>query len=90
MEKTILNGSGPLQELFIIHDPLNKATINVRDATEEQLEKARVGAAQAQTQLLDSIQNTLQQFQNACMANAVFSYELDRRRRSITVARVIQ
>jgi hypothetical protein len=90
MDKTIINGSGPLQEMFLIHDPANKSTINVRDATDEQLQKAREGAAQASQQLWDNVQNLLNQFQQACMANAVFSYELDRRNKSITIARIIQ
>ena len=84
MEKTVLNGS-PLQEMFVIHDPTNKQTINVRDATEEQLLKAKQGSADAQKQLWDSIQNQLAQFQQAAMANAVFSYELDRRNRGIVI-----
>lgn len=90
MEKTIINGSGTATELFVIHDPTNKATINVRDATDLQLEKAREGASNAQKQLWDNIQNQLAQFQQAAMANAVFTYEIDRRKKSIQVARVIQ
>jgi hypothetical protein len=90
MEKDILNGSGPLQEMFVIHDPANKRTINVRDATDEELLKAQQGAAQASKQLWESIQNQLTQFQTAAMANSVFSYEIDRRRRSIVIARIIQ
>lgn len=83
----IINGSQP--ELFVIHDPINKATINVRDATDEQLKKAREGASNAQKQLWDNIQNMLGQFQQACMANAVFTYELDRRTKSLIIAQTI-
>lgn len=90
LEKIILNGSGPLQEMFVIHDPTNKQTINVREATDEQLLKAQQGAAKAQADMMENIRMQLAQFQNASMANSVFSYEIDRRKRSITVARIIQ
>lgn len=80
----ILNGSP--QEMFVIHDPTNKATINVRDATDEQLQKAKEGAGNAQKQLWDNIQNLLTQFQQAAMANAVFAYELDRRKKGLVIA----
>lgn len=79
------------QEMFVIHDPSNKATVNVRDATDAQLEKAREGASKAQGDLFDTIQGMLQKFQQAAMANAVFTYELDRRKRSIVIAqRILQ
>lgn len=77
------------QELFVIHDPTHKLTINVRDASEAQLEKARAGAQQAQAQLIEQIQQNLAQFQQACMAHAVFAYEQDRRKRSLSIARII-
>jgi hypothetical protein len=85
MEKTAQINGAPL-ELFVIHDPANKTTINVRDASDDQLEKAREGAANAQKQLWDNMQNMLSQFQQAAMANAVFTYELDRRKKSLTIA----
>lgn len=79
------------QELFVIHDPSNKQTINVRDATDAQLEKAREGAAQAQNDMHNKIGELLAKFQQAAMANAVFTYELDRRKRSIVIAqRILQ
>ena len=90
MEKTITQINGSPQELFVIHDPANRSTINVRDATDEQLEKAREGSSTAQKQLWDNIQNMLGQFQQAAMANAVFTYELDRRKKSITIAKSFQ
>lgn len=82
----IINGT----ELFVIHDPSNKQTINVRDATDDQLEKARLGASEAQQQMWNQIQNLLGQFQQAAMANAVFTYELDRRKKSLTIVSRIQ
>lgn len=76
-----INGSAD-PELFIINDPTHKLTVNVRDATNAQLEEARASAQQAEAQLQA-------QYQNACMAHAVFTYELDRRKRTIQIARII-
>lgn len=77
----MINGSADV-ELFVIHDPANRTTISVREASDEQLEKARASAQEAEAQLA-------QQYHNACMAHAVFTYELDRRKRSIQIARFI-
>ena len=85
-----INHGSLAPELFIIHDPLNKVSVNVRDATDDQLEKARASAQQAQADFLNQIQNILAQHQQACMAHAVFTYEIDRRSRTIQIARVIQ
>jgi hypothetical protein len=78
-------------ELFVIHDSTSRTTVNVRDASEEQLEKAKLSAAESQGMLFDDIQKLLQKFQQAAMANAVFTYELDRRSKAlIIVPRMIQ
>jgi hypothetical protein len=83
----MINGANP--ELFVIDDPAHKQRVSVRDASDEQLEKARSGAQQAQGRIQEDISKLLEQYTQACMAHSVFTYEIDRRKRSFTIARII-
>jgi hypothetical protein len=91
MEKTINNHMpltdipDPNAEKFIIHDTKNKVSVPIREATFEQLNTAKENSINQRRQLQDNIMQAIIQLQQAAMAEAVFTYELDRRSRTLAV-----
>jgi hypothetical protein len=74
------------QESFQINDPVVGKTFSVRECTDEQLTRYAASAQENQKACIQQVLQLLGQAQQAGSMAYVLQYELDRRRRSITLA----
>lgn len=83
-----LNGTTPPadHEVFLLHEPATGKSIAVRDAQDAQLLKAFTTSNQALTEISQQVGQLLEKLVNTAKINAVVQYEIDRRRRTITIA----
>jgi hypothetical protein len=87
MEKTINNRpKDSNSETFVINDPEVAKTFVIRELTEAQLERYALNAEQSHVVLTRQAMNLLGQAVEAAKAAALFRYEQDRRRRTVTLA----
>jgi len=91
MEKTAtphVNGSGPtvVGEPFQFHDTTTGVTLNVREATDEQLAKLLANVQREQNAAQQAANEMLQRSMQALGMLSVVMYEIERRRRSIIIA----
>lgn len=80
------NNSGPTPEAFIVNDPEVGKTFAVREMTDQQLQRFMENAVQQQQALVQKALALIGQATQAAAMGSVLGYELDRRRRTITLA----
>jgi hypothetical protein len=73
-------------ETFAIHEAATGTSTPIREATEEQLQRAKQAAEQQHRALAQQVIQLLGQSTNCAKAAAAIEYELDRRKRTITIA----
>jgi len=78
--------NGPPPEAFIVNDPEVGKTFAVRELTDAQLQRFMDNTVQQQKQLVQQAMMFIGQATQAAAMGSVLGYELDRRRRSITLA----
>lgn len=78
--------NGPPPEAFVINDPEVGKTFAVRELTDAQLHRFMQNAIQQQQALVQQALGLIGQATQAAAMGSVLGYELDRRRRSITLA----
>jgi hypothetical protein len=88
MEKTINNvqPKGPEPEAFVVNDPEVGKTFIIRELADAQLERYAVNAEQGHAGMTRQAMALLGQAVEAAKAAAIFRYEQDRRRRTVTLA----
>jgi hypothetical protein len=91
MERTIppanSEPSFDTHERFQIHDGATKKTFAVRDATDDQLAAAFASCHAAWTEQMNACAQAVQRFGAMQGTLAIIEYEMDRRRRTLTIAR---
>jgi hypothetical protein len=73
-------------EAFAIHDAAIGLSTPIREAPDEQLLRAKQAAEQQHHALAQQVIQLLGQATNCAKAAAALEYELDRRKRTITIA----
>jgi hypothetical protein len=78
--------NGPPPEAFVINDPEVGKTFAVRELTDAQLQRFMDNAVNQQKMLVQQALAMIGQATQAAVMGSVLGYELDRRRRTITLA----